>query len=527
MRKQDRERTLIEVGNRVLSHVTAQGEAAVEQTLQDAAYHERRRLESDRSAPNLDVDRAFWREIQTELYAASAEKQRELLRRAIDHHASEILGKFDPRVYSMVTRLVPPAMGFLLNASTPRELLHRIPSGMPNIKQNILIGGHTASLQRLHRHGRVILAPTHFSHLDSLVIGWVLYALRLPPFAYGAGLNLFTNPMLSFFMHNLGAYKVDRKKKHELYKQVLKEYCTVSLEYGYDNLFFPGGTRARSGALESRLKLGLLGCGLTAFQNNLRAKRPQPRVFIVPATLSYHLVLESETLIEDFLQEQGKSRYIIEDDEATSPKRVYDFVKNLITLDARIHCTIGRPLDPFGNEVDDDGVSRDSRGRAIDINRYVMEEGALKFDEQRDHVFTGMLGEKIVESYHRENVVLSTHIVARALWRLLRAANPGMDFYRLLRTGGRQPSFSRLDVIEAVDKLKREIQTLVENGRIRLEERLVGREPDKVLDEGLLHFASYHEPPVVEQRGERIFTEELKLLFYYQNRLVGYGLDRD
>ena len=42
-------------------------------------------------------------------------------------------------------------------------------------------------------------------------------------------------------------------------------------------------------------------------------------MFIVPATLSFQLVLEAETLIDDFLKEVGKSRYIITDDEFASP----------------------------------------------------------------------------------------------------------------------------------------------------------------------------------------------------------------
>ena len=36
-----------------------------------------------------------------------------------------------------------------------------------------------------------------------------------------------------------------RRKKAPIYKDVLKQYATVSLELGYHNLFFPGGTRSR------------------------------------------------------------------------------------------------------------------------------------------------------------------------------------------------------------------------------------------------------------------------------------------
>ena len=38
-----------------------------------------------------------------------------------------------------------------------------------------------------------------------------------------------------------------------------------------------------------------------AYVNNLRNGRPRPNLYILPCTLSYKLVLEAETLIEDHL----------------------------------------------------------------------------------------------------------------------------------------------------------------------------------------------------------------------------------
>ena len=38
------------------------------------------------------------------------------------------------------------------------------------------------------------------------------------------------------------------------------------------------------------------------------------RIYIVPVTINYRLVLEAETLIADYLAEAGKHRYIITDD---------------------------------------------------------------------------------------------------------------------------------------------------------------------------------------------------------------------
>ena len=64
-----------------------------------------------------------------------------------------------------------------------------------------------------------------------------------PPFATPVN-----TPVLGFFMRNCGAYRVDRRIRHELYKDVLKTYSQVILERGYHSMFFPGGTRSPCGA---------------------------------------------------------------------------------------------------------------------------------------------------------------------------------------------------------------------------------------------------------------------------------------
>src|SRR5207249_4036340 len=114
---------------------------------------------------------------------------------------------------------------------------------------------------------------------------------------------------------------------------VLKTYSCVLLERGYHTLFFPGGTRSRSGGVERKLKLGLAGTGIEAFARSAERGRLQP-VFFVPATINYLLTLEAETLVDDFLQEEGKSRYIIDDDESTRLGRIAAFMQKLLKMDA-------------------------------------------------------------------------------------------------------------------------------------------------------------------------------------------------
>src|SRR5262249_41207546 len=145
---------------------------------------------------------------------------------------------------------------------------------------------------------------------------------------------------------------------------------------GMHSIFFPGGTRSRSGAIEHRLKLGLAGTALSAYIERLRREGPAaPRYYFVPLTLNLPLTLEAETLIEDHLRELGRRRYIIEDDEFTRIGRVVQYARKLLTMDAATEVRFCPPRDPFGNRVDAEGRSLDARGRLVDPSRYVLIDG--------------------------------------------------------------------------------------------------------------------------------------------------------
>src|SRR4051794_22648149 len=256
----------------------------------------------------------------------------------------------------------------------------------------------------------------------------------LPPTTYGAGKNLFTNPFISFFMRNLGAYRVDRRLKFELYKDVLKEYSTVLLEHGYHSLFFPGGTRCRSNIIEKNLKLGLLGTTVTAYKNSVRDGAPHKRLYIVPVTINYRLVLEAETLIDDYLAETGKSRYIITDDEFSRVGRLLEFFRKILVHEGSVVVRFGRPLDPFGNEITDEGESIDRAGRAVDPASFVRgADGEVSDDDQRDPEYPRALGRRLAAASPRLTVFHSTSLVARVLYDAIAQHAGTRDIYRLLR----------------------------------------------------------------------------------------------
>jgi len=528
MRREDQERILTDVESRTVQAVVTaarRGGPRLDEVVADSIYHELRRVSEEKDPSTKQRERAFYDEIRRGMPRASDRALQSLLEQVVRRYAGEIKGNFDERVYKAVTRAGEPALGLLMNAVSPKILLERFPE-VPRFDDAIVIQGEIERLRRLHELGTVILVPTHVSNMDSIVVGYVLYKMGLPPFIYGAGLNLFSNPLIGFFMHNLGAYTVDRRKTDPLYKTTLKNYAQLTLEHGYDNIFFPGGTRSRSGAIETKLKLGLLGTGVGAFTENLLRKKPGPRVFIVPATLSYQLVLEAETLVDDFLKEVGKARYIITDDEFAKPKRVFDFLMQNLSLDAKIVFTVGRGFDPFGNDVDEEGESLDPHGRRIDPALYVMRDGVPVHDDQRDEEFTKAAGARISEAFLKDNVIQATNVVARAMFVLLRRLNPDTDIVRLLRTGAAVEDVELLLLYEETERLLRELRGLSARGGIRLSKLVETAAADDVVSEGLRGFALYHTRAAALRRGDRVFANDKQLLFYYQNRLEGYRLER-
>jgi glycerol-3-phosphate O-acyltransferase len=329
---------------------------------------------------------------------------------------------------------------------------------------------------------------------------------------------------MGFFMRNLGAYTVDRTKTDPLYRDTLKEYVTVLLEHGQHNLFFPGGTRSRSGALESHLKLGLLGTTATAFRNALVARSAQPRIFVVPCTITYPLVLEAATLVEDYLRAEGGAHYIDARDESDHPRRWFDFLAGLTKLDHRVYVTIGRPLDVIGNEVDERGTSHDPHGKPLDPSRYFLVNGKVEADDARDKAYTRLLASSLVSAYRRDNLALPTSATAFVVLALLRKERREPDLFRFLRGVSPDASVSVDSVIRELGRLMGEIRKLTADSSIRSSETLGGSPPDAVLAESLRTFATYHPTKVIERRADRLVVGDVNLLFYYGNRLSGYAL---
>ena len=496
--------------------------------LGEALYSERVRLKRNKTniftRGRASRDRALWSKVQAGLLKPSAEvDRRNLLNQVLRHYAEEIGGHFNPEIYKFTTHAVPFGFSWLLNAASIRQF---VPWNLKeSVQSRLNITGEVDALRRLAEKGTILMVPTHQSNIDSIMIGYVIHLMSLPPFAYGAGLNLFSNPVLSFFMNNLGAYTVDRQKTNVIYKHVLKDYSTRILHEGVHSIFFPGGGRSRSGAIESRLKLGLLGTALDAqLQNHLKGS-PKPNVYVVPMVTSYHFVLEAGSLIEDYLAESGKHHFIITDDESWQFQKVLSFFWKFFRSQSKVNVRIGRPLDIFGNFVDEEGRSLGPNGTTIDPKRWLTTHGELRAEPQRDRQYTLELGNRIVERFHRENTVLTSHLVAWAFFETLRKQYPDLDLYRFLRLSLPQRSLPYQNFMIEAERWHAIVRKAADQGAFNLTNELKYADTAKWVSDGVQQLGLLHDAAVVKIQEGAIWTEDMNLLYYYRNRLTGFGLN--
>jgi len=519
----ERESIVAEVEERILSgRVQAaweSGEHGLEYVLNEAAYFEMSRLEgSKKKRHHEQYDR--WHHLALRVGRNAEDENADILAQLVRRYASDIVGNFNPLAYRLATGVVPVGLNLLFNA----QGLSGVVKEFRQLGDRILVRGEVDRLRRLAQIGTLVLVPTHSSHMDSILTGWALDEVGLPPVTYGAGKNLFRRPLMAFFLRNLGAYKVDRRLRHDLYKEVLKTISMVFMERGFHSLFFPGGTRSRSGAIEQRLKLGLMGTTLNAYTQSLINGRAQ-RIFIVPVTINYHLVLEAQTLISDYLRMDGQSRYIIEEDEFSDIRRVSRFALNTMGMENPICVYLAPPMDPFGNEVDDNGQSHDTQGRPVDPSRYVLTDRGYQHDEARDREYSRWLGTRVAASYRKHNMLFSIHLVALAIFAILKFRHERWDRYATIR-------FGRGEFI-ATDELRATTRRLLEgareahrDGKLLLGPLEQSASAQKLVETAVKYFSIYHSKPLVIRRGDGIELSNLPLLLFYSNRARGHDLSR-
>jgi glycerol-3-phosphate O-acyltransferase len=502
--------------------------------LEATVYREQQRMKRNRWRVDPADEPEFWGNVKEELVALATKspeevqaKADELLHRIVSRYANEIAGNFKASSYRLTREIVKFWFARLLNGARVKKF-GAFFRNRYTLRDKIQIVGKVKQLRALAKEGTVVMVPTHFSNLDSILIGWIIHSLGLPAFIYGAGLNLFNIKIFAYFMNSLGAYKVDRRKKNVPYLETLKFYSMLAVQKGAHSIFFPGGTRSRSGMIEKHLKLGLLSSTIEAQRNLYLEAAPGEevrKIFIVPVTLNYHFVLEAPDLIDDYLSSKGQDRYLPEQDKYGS-WQLLQFLFKFFTKGSNISVSIGPGLDVMGNQVDDAGNSLDAHGRIIDTRDYFVSNGDINADRQREDEYTRMLSNKIVTEYLRINRIFASHLVAFVAFEMWQKKHPKLDLFGLLRLPEEDQIIDYEEFRATCKRVRKQIYELKDQGKVYHATHLKGK-IDLVIRHGLDNVGIFHlKRPLLMDKDGNIITKDFNTLYYYHNRLVGYDLEK-
>jgi glycerol-3-phosphate O-acyltransferase len=179
------------------------------------------------------------------------------------------------------------------------------------------------------RKGNVIYIPSHKSHIDYLVLNYVLLLHHMHVPRVAAGRNMAFWPMGHVFRKS-GAFFIRRTfKGARLYSQVFERYVKALLEEGHPLQFFIEGGRSRSGKLILP-KIGFLSILLKARKDGYCKD-----LVFVPASISYDRILEEKT----YLKELGGT-----DKKQESFKQMIKARRFLKKKYGKIYIRFGEPL---------------------------------------------------------------------------------------------------------------------------------------------------------------------------------------
>lgn len=143
--------------------------------------------------------------------------------------------------------------------------------------------------QLAHDGHELVYVPCHRSHMDYLLLSYVLYHQGLVPPHIAAGVNLDFWPAGPIF-RRLGAFFIRRSfRGNKLYSTVFREYLAELFSRGYSVEYFMEGGRSRTGRLLEP-KTGTLSMTIQAMLRG--GSRP---ITLIPVYIGYEHVMEVAT----------------------------------------------------------------------------------------------------------------------------------------------------------------------------------------------------------------------------------------
>ncbi|MFK8083187.1 MAG: glycerol-3-phosphate 1-O-acyltransferase PlsB [Granulosicoccus sp.] len=176
----------------------------------------------------------------------------------------------------------------------------------------------------------IIYVPCHRSHIDYLLLSYILYVqgFSIPHIAAGVNLNL---PVVGGLLRRGGAFFLRRSFAGKpLYSTVFNAYLKELLQRGHALEYFVEGGRSRTGRLLPP-KGGMLAMTIHAYLT-----QPQTPVVFVPVYFGYERLLEGRAFTSELAG--GKKQR----------ESIFALLKSLRTLKedyGRVHVSFGDPIE--------------------------------------------------------------------------------------------------------------------------------------------------------------------------------------
>ena len=222
-------------------------------------------------------------------------------------------------------------------------------------------------LQALAKDNTLVYVPCHRSHIDYLLLSYVVHnaGLTVPHIAAGANLNL---PIVGSILRRGGAFFLRRSfKNDELYGEVFSAYVHEVLKRGFPMEYFVEGGRSRTGRM-LQPKAGLISMTV---QSYLR-EHSRPLLF-VPVYIGYEKLMEGGSYTEELAGAAKRKESIFGLITAINDLRHQHFGSVGVSFARPI--ALGELLDAEGaKDMDTWLADKNLRRRALtDVSRFIAE----------------------------------------------------------------------------------------------------------------------------------------------------------
>jgi len=152
---------------------------------------------------------------------------------------------------------------------------------------------HLDKLKEVAPGHEVVYVPCHRSHMDYLLLSYLLYERGIVPPHIAAGINL-NLPVVGTILRKGGAFFMRRSfRGNPLYSAVFTEYVAQLVSGGYSLEYFIEGGRSRTGRL-LQPKGGMIAMTVRAY-----LRQPTRPVLFQPVYIGYEKLMEGNSYLDE------------------------------------------------------------------------------------------------------------------------------------------------------------------------------------------------------------------------------------